>query len=181
MLGSTLNVTRNVTANLFTTSYRIVGRVEVSNSTGMSGALNDTTTAFLKVEEANLARLHEPKKLADRAAQARLVKRGLVVVGLSRREDVGPEGVARGGYRSITSHQVRIITADFEIEGTLEWSGRLDFKILLTEGADFIPLYDAKFRAIQFPDLSLETPALFFNRRKVDIITLLSSPQGTVG
>ena len=176
MLGSFGN-TRVIVANFFTPSYRIVGRVEVFTS-GLVGLLNDPTTAFLKIEEASMARLNEPKRLADRVAQVRMVKRGLVAVALGRREDVGPESVARGGFGRNTPHQIRAITADYELEGTLEWSGRLDFTIMLTEGGEFIPLYDVKFRAIQFADLYLEAPAVLFNRRKVDMINLLSGGQG---
>lgn len=176
MLGSFGN-TRTIVANFFSPSYRIVGRVDVYTS-GLLGLLNDPTTAFLKVEEASMARLNEPKRLADRVAQVRMVKRGLVAVALGRREDVGPESVARGGFGRNTQHQIRAITADYELEGTLEWSGRLDFTVMLTEGGEFIPLYDVKFRAVQFSDLYLEAPAVLFNRRKVDIINLLSGGQG---
>lgn len=175
MLG-TFGTTRGIVANFFSPSYRIVGRVEVSNS-GLTGLLNDPNTSFLKVEEASMARLHEPKKLADRVPQVRMVKRGLVAVALGRREDIGPEGVARGGFGRITPHVIRAITAEYELEGTLEWSGRLDFKIMLTEGAEFIPLYEVKFRAVQFPDMYLEAAAILINRRKIDVINLLSSAQ----
>lgn len=169
------SVPRSIVANFFTTSYRIVGRVEVGNS-GLIGLLTDPSTSLLSLYDASTARLHEPKKLADRYNSLQLVKRGLVLVALGQKEDVGPEtSVHAGGFGKINRYAVRLITAEFEMQGTLEWSGRFELAVMLTEGrGDFFPLLDANLRSIQFPELELDSPALLFNRRKLDMVTLIS-------
>ena len=167
---------RSIVANFFTPAYRIVGKVEVGN-VGLLRMLRDPSTAFLQITDASMARLHEPKKLADRFDAIQLVKYGLVLIALSHREDVGVESLARGakGYDRTNMYPIRAITADFEMEGTLEWLGRFELAALLAGGkGDFYPLYNATMRAIQVPELEVETPALIFNRRKLDVVSLLS-------
>ncbi|MFQ5616931.1 MAG: hypothetical protein ACE5GO_10810 [Anaerolineales bacterium] len=163
-----------VVANFFTPSYRVVGKVQVGNS-GLIGLLGDPSTSYLKILDASMARLHEPKRLADRFDVIQLVKQGLVVIAAGHREDIGPISVARGGYGRIQRYPIHAIMANFEMEGTLEWAGWFELGVLLTEGQrDFFPLYEATLRAIQFPELELESPALIFNRRKLDIVSRLS-------
>ncbi len=162
---------RVVMANVLTSSYRIVGKIDVGTS-GLVGMLTNPHSAFVELYEASMARIHEPRKLADRMPVVRLVKRGIVIVGLGRREDVGPQSIARGGFGRLSEYAIRALTSTYEIEGVLEYSGRFDLAGILVDGmGEFLPLYNAKVRAIQFPELEMESPALIFNRRKVDAIT----------
>lgn len=63
----------------------------------------------------------------------------------------------------------------FEIQGTLEWVGRFELAAMLTTGAgDFYPLYELKLKAIEHQELELDSPALIFNRRKLDLVSFLS-------
>ena len=163
---------RTIVANFFTSSYRLVGKVQVANS-GLIGLLNDPTTEFLRVEDVSTARIQQPKKLAERANLLRLVKQSLVAVTLGHRTDIGPQSMARGGFKTAVRYPIRFVTHSFEIEGTLEWAGRLDLKVLLSDGPEFFVLYDTKLRAVEFSDLFIESPALLLSRRKVDMITML--------
>ena len=165
---------RPIVANFLTPRYRVVGTVHVGNS-GLIGLLHDQNSSFLELSDVSMARIHEPRRLADRVDVVRMVKRGVVAIGVGRREDVGPQSIARGGFGRIAEYQVRAVTASYEFEGTLEYAGKFDLSAVLTEGiGEFIPLYDCKLRAIEYPDLNFESPALIFNRRKVDIITQLA-------
>jgi hypothetical protein len=169
------NVThRLLTADFLTPSYRVVGRIMVPNS-GMTGLLNDTTNSFLEVLEATLARLHMPTKLVGQYNMIDVVKPNVFAVCLTRREDVGPQGLARGGYKTLVQYHVRVTTPVYELEGTMEWAGRFDFATIMVEGTrDFVPLYDATLTAILIPQLRVESPAILFNRCHVDLLALSS-------
>lgn len=169
------NVThRLIAADFLTPSYRVVGRVMVP-STGVIGLMNDTTNSFMEVLEAKLARLHMPTKLVGEYSVIDLVKPNVFAVCLTRREDVGPQALARGGFQKINKFAVRVATPVYELEGTIEWAGRFDFATIMVEGIrDFVPLYEATLTAILIPQLKIESPAILFNRRHVDLLGLLS-------
>ncbi len=90
-----------------------------------------------------------------------------------RREDLGPQALTRGGYVRITEFPLRITTPVYELDGTLEWAGRFDFTAIMMEGTrDFIPMYNTIITAILLPALRVESPAVLFNRKQVDILAL---------
>lgn len=169
------NVThRLIAVDFLTPSYRVVGRIMVPN-TGMTGFMNDSTHSFMEVLEAKLARLHMPTKLVGEYNMVDVVKPNVFAVCLTRREDVGPQGLARGGYKKMTEYPVRVSTPVYELEGTLEWTGRFEFATIMVEGTrDFVPLYNATLKAILIPQLRIESPAILFNRRHVDLLALAS-------
>lgn len=167
MLTST---SRFILANLFTTSYRILGRVQIGSS-GLIGLLNDPNTSSIEVSQVSLARLQEPKVIAERPNTIRVVKRGILVVGVGRETELGPAMVARAGYGRVERYPVRGISATFEVKGLVEWSGRFELATVLVEGGDFLPMYNATLQAIQYPELQMKSPGLLFNRRKLDILT----------
>ncbi len=168
---------RLIAADFLTTSYRVVGKVMTPN-TGMVGLLNDTTTSFMEVLDAKLARLHMPTKLVGEYKVIDLVKTNVFAVCLTRREDIGPQALARGGYQNLAKYPLRVTTQVYELEGTLEWAGRFDFATVMVEGIrDFVPLYDTTLTAILIPALRIESPAVLFNRRMVDLLALISDKQ----
>ena len=175
-MDATTRVTthRFVPADFLTPGYRVVGKILVP-SMGATGVMNDTTNSFLEVFDARLARVHMPTKLVDHYEAIQLVKRQVFAICLGRREDIGPQAVARGGYARVVPYEVRITSSVYELEGVVEWPGRFDFKAIMVEGkSDFVPLYDAKLTAILIPTLKLESPAVLFNRQHVDLMGLLS-------
>ena len=138
------------------------------------GMLNDTTTSFTEVVDAKLARLHMPTKLVGEYKVIDLVKTNIFAVCLTRREDVGPQALARGGYQNLVKYPLRLTTQVYELEGSLEWAGRFDFATIMVEGIrDFVPLYNATLTAILIPQLRIESPAILFNRRQVDLLALV--------
>ena len=95
------NVThRLLSADFLTASYRVAGKMMVPN-TGMVGMMNDTTTSFMEVVDAKLARIHMLTKLVGEYKIIDVVKTKLFAVCLTRREDVGPHALARGGYQNL--------------------------------------------------------------------------------
>jgi hypothetical protein len=163
---------RLLSADFYTPSYRIVGKVMIPN-TGIVGLLNDNTNSFMEILDARLARLHMPSKLVDHYEIVRVVKSQIFAITLARREDLGPQALARGGYVRLSEIPVRITTPVYEMQGTLEWAGRFEFSAVMVEGTrDFIPIYNASLTAILIPALKAESQAALFNRRQVDLLAL---------
>ena len=169
------NVThRLLSADFLTLSYRVVGKMMAPN-TGVVGMMNDKTSSFMEVMDAKLARIHMPTKLVGEYEVIDLVKTNLFAVCMTRREDMGPQALARGGYQNLAKFIVRITTQVYELEGTLEWTGRFDFTTIMVEGIrDFVPLYDATLTAILIPQFRIESPAILFNRRQVDLLAQIT-------
>lgn len=173
MTFESLTVTqRTIPADFYTPSYRIVGKVLVPN-TGLMGLINDQMNSFMEIVDARLARVHMPSKLVDHYEVVRIVKSQIFAIALTRREDIGPQALARGGYVRLSEYPVRIATPVYELQGTLEWAGRFEFTTIMIEGSrDFVPIYEARLTAVLIPALKVESPAVLFNRRQVDLLAL---------
>lgn len=170
---------RMLAADFLTQSYRVVGKMMVPN-TGVVGLINDPTTSFMEVVDAKLARIHTPTKLVGEYKLVDLVKDNVFAICLARREDMGPQTLAHGGYRNLVDYSIRITTQVYELEGTLEWGGRFNFTAIMVEGVrDFVPLYNATLTAILTPQLRIESPAILFNRTQVDLLGLVSEKKQT--
>ena len=165
---------RFLPADVYTAGYRVVGKIMVSTN-GIMGVLNDTTKSHLEIHDARMARIHMPTKLADHFEVVRLIKQQVFVICTTRREDLGPLGIVRGGYSNVTSMPARLINSVYEIEGKLEVAGRFDFATLISDRTrNFVPIFDAVLSAILIPNLKVESPGILFNREKVDVLALLN-------
>jgi hypothetical protein len=162
--------TRLLPIDLLTTSYRIVGQLEVSSG-GILGVLSDPNSSFMEVHDTSLARIHMATKLVEQAPLVRVVKQQVFAICLARREDVGPYAGMRSGYARTLKYPLRITTAVYEFDGTMEWPGRFDFVAIMAEGAsDFFPIFDATLGAILFPSLLIQSPAMLINRKHVNTL-----------
>ncbi len=165
---------RFVPADIYTSGYRVVGKVMVAN-TGVIGLMNDTTNSAMEVHDARLAKIHMPTKLVDHFDMVRMIKQHVMVMCLSRREDLGPAALVRGGYGTITDYPVRFTSQTYEVEGKLELPRRFDFQGLMFEGTrHFIPVFDSVLTAILIPNLRVESPGILFNRHHADLVALLN-------
>jgi len=165
---------RFLPADVYTSGYRVVGKVMVSTN-GIMGILNDITKSHLELHDARLARIHMPTKLVDHFEVVRLMKSQIFAVCAARREDLGPATMQRGGYSSISVLPVRLATHVYDLEGKLEVAGRFDFSVMVADKTrNFIPMYDGTLTAILIPNLKVESPGILFNREKVDLLALLS-------
>lgn len=164
---------RFLPADVYTSGYRVVGKVMVSTN-GIMGVLNDSTKSHLELHDARLARIHMPSKLVDHFEVVRLVKSEIFAICTARREDLGPTGIQRGGYSNISSLPARLMTQVYEVEGKIEVAGRFDFAMMISDKSrNFIPVYEAALTAILIPNLKAESPGVLINREKVDILALL--------
>src|SRR5215207_10082548 len=164
---------RFLPADVYTSGYRVVGNVMVSTN-GIMGIMNDINKSHLEIHDARLARIHMPTKLVDHFEIVRLIKSQVFAVCVARREDLGPTGIQRGGYSNLVDLPVRLATQVYELEGKLQVSGRFDFAVMIADKTrSFIAIYDAVLTAILLPNLKVESPAILFNREKVDLLALL--------
>lgn len=172
---------RFLPADILTAGYRVVGKIMVTN-TGAMGLLNDSTRSALEVHDARLARLPMPTKLIDHFELTRMMKVHVYAICLTRREDLGPLALVRGGYSNVVEYPIRITSQMFEIEGILELPGRFDFTALITDGTrDFLPIFNATVTGILIPNLRIESGGMLINRRQIDLIALLNQrvkPEG---
>lgn len=165
---------RFLPVDVYTSSYRVVGKVMVSNN-GIMGVLNDINKSHLEIHDARMARIHMPTKLVDHFEVVRLVKSEVVAICAARREDLGPSGIQRGGYTNVTAMPSRLTTPVYEIDGKIEVAGRFDFALMITDKTrNFIPIYEAVLTAILIPNLKAESPGILLNREKVEILALLN-------
>lgn len=165
---------RFLPAEVYTAGYRVVGKIMVSTN-GIMGVLNDITKSHLEIHDARLARIHMPTKLVDHFEVVRLVKAQVFAVCTTRREDIGPHAVVRGGYSNVTNVPTRLITSIYEYEGKLEVVGRFDFVTLISDKTrNFVPIFDGTLTAILIPNLKVESPGILFNREKIDMLAMLN-------
>lgn len=165
---------RFVAVDIYTSGYRVVGKVMVAN-TGVIGLMNDTTNSAMEVHDARLAKIHMPTKLVDHFEMVRMVKQRVMVMCFSRREDLGPAALVRGGYGTLTDYPARFTSQTYEVEGKLELPGRFDFQGLMFEGSrNFIPVFDAVLTAILIPNLKVESAGMLINRTHADVVALLN-------
>jgi len=173
MMDTSPRTYRFLPVDVYTSGYRVVGKVMVATN-GIMGVMNDTTKSHLEVHDARLARIHMPTKLVDHFEVVRLVKTQVFAVCSARREDLGPTGIVRGGYSNVAPLPARLATSVFEIEGKLEVAGRFDFVTLISDKTrNFIPIFEATLTAILIPNLKVESPGILFNRDRIDMLALL--------
>ncbi|MCB0102531.1 MAG: hypothetical protein H6635_06865 [Anaerolineales bacterium] len=165
---------RFILADVLTAGYRMAGKVSVTTH-GAMGFLNDPTKSILDIHDARMARLHMPTKLVDHFELVRSLKSHVHAVCLSRREDLGPQAIVRGGYSNVVEYQIRLSTPVFEVEGIMELPGRFDFAGMVTEGTrEFLPMFNATLTAILIPTLRVQSAGILVNRRMIDMIALLN-------
>lgn len=153
---------RPLNIDCLTLNYRIVGQITIG-SAGVVGTLIDTSKTFLEVRNARMARVTTADALGQQAHVIRVMKNQIVAVAIEKREDIGPSSIRFG---KVACMPVRLTTSVYEIEGTLEWSGRFDFPMLLSDAMpDYIPLFDASLGAILFPSTFIQSPIMLFNRK----------------
>ena len=162
---------RIISVHVLTESYRIAGSVKVSNS-GLNGLLTDSTSSFMTIMDASLGRIHDPDFLVQKLEDIRLVKDKIHCVSLKRRQDIGPKGITRPGYKNVNAFNIAVTDSTYEYEGTLEWPGRFDFTALMSGGTwEYLPIFEGTVRAIVYPELDIKSEALLINRKHIATFT----------
>lgn len=159
-----------VNIDFITETHRLTCRVMVG-SAGLIAVMNDPLHTLLEAEDVYYSRLHQPAKIVSHFETASLVKTSLALVVVKRREELGPQGIARGGYTRVEAVPVTVTTAQFEITGTVEVVKQFDATELLMGGsARFLPLYGASAVPTQFSETAYTGGVILVNRQMVTLI-----------
>jgi hypothetical protein len=165
-----------VNVDLITDTHRLTCRVPVG-SAGLIAALNDPLHSMLEAEDVYYSRLQQAAKIVSHFDSASLNKNSISLVVVARREDLGPQGIARGGYTRVEAVPVTVATAQFEISGSVEILKQFDATELLFGGsARYLPIYAASAVPAQFPDSAFTGAAILVNRQMVTLVAQL--PRG---
>ena len=160
-----------ITVDFFTDTHRISCRVEGGNM-GIVGVLNDAGSSVFLVEDAYLSRLSQPAKIVEHRPTVFIAKAGLSLSLIARREELGPQGLARGGYTHLIPFPVLITTSAFEIRGILELPGKLDAGALLATGTGkYVNAYKVNIIATAHPDIPYTSEVVIINRNTIQLIS----------
>jgi hypothetical protein len=163
---------RLVPAEVLTSSHYIFGQIKVLQS-GLVGMLTDITTSHLEINDASIAPIHKPTSVMNYTPQLYLVRSEVVAICLSKRDYMGLQGVMKAGYQRLFPYAVQISTRMYDITGTIEWSGRLEFYALIAEGtSNYFIVYDATLTSPLYPELKIETPVTIINRSFLESLIL---------
>jgi len=166
-------ISRNISAEFLTFNHYIFGQVKVSN-TGLMGALADAHISHIEINDASIARILKPDKVTNYVETHFLVKKQIFAICIAKREYIGSS--SRSSYNRVFQYPVLITTPVYEIQGTLEWTGRFEFPVIMSDGSNpFLTLYDAKINAVLFPALAIESPIILVNRNCVDSLSTVKA------
>ena len=160
----------SINVDLLTPGFRVSCRVNVGPS-GLFGLLNDVNTSLIDLEDAYFSRLTHPAKIVSHLDTAHLAKNNLTLVVLGRREDLGPQGLARGGYSRLLPVPVLITTATFEIQGSIDVVTKFDPAELLMGGTGrFINVYNANALMASSPETVFSGAVILVSRLAIEMV-----------
>ena len=170
MLGSR----NSVNVDLLTQSFRISCRVTVGPS-GLIGLLNDSVTSLIDVEDAYYSRLIQPAKIVSHLDTAHVAKNNLTLVVLARREDLGPQGLARLGYSRLLPVPVLVTTISFEIQGSIDVLTKFDPAELLVGGTGrYLNVYNASAIMAASPETVFSGAVILVSRAAVAMVASIA-------
>jgi hypothetical protein len=156
--------------DILTRSYRVSCRLNVG-PTGLVGLLNDPNTSLLDIEDAYYSRLPLSAKIVAHLATAHMLKTNVDLLVLTRPEDLGPQGIARGGYKRLLPVPVLITTPNYEIQGSVEVVTKFDpAELLLGGNARFVVVYGANAMQASNPETVFSGAVILVNRSKVELL-----------
>jgi hypothetical protein len=159
-----------VNVDCLTDTHRISCRLTVG-SHGLITTLNDPLHSLLDADDLYYSRLQQPAKIASHFQTGALNKNAVALVVVARREDLGPQAIARLGYTRVEPVPVVVATPQFEITGAVEVVKQFDPAELLLGGtARFLPLYGACAIPAQYPETSYAGAVILVNRQMVTLM-----------
>lgn len=154
-------------ADFFTHRYRISGRMNV-HYRKLADQLNDHTTIFLQLEDAYISNIEHPADIVASHASSILRKPNIAAVVVARQEDGLLKEHTYGSYFGTYLRKVFLTVPDFDIEGYLRLSGKLDLRTVLTSGTDkFIAILDGHMRCSVRPDITFTGGAILVNKDQI--------------
>lgn len=170
-----------LTADFFTYSYRISGRVEVSRRS-LADLLNDQTTSFIQLEDAYVSSIDRPGDIIGTYEASNLAKSNLTLAVVPQQDDALSKKHAYGSYYGAFLHKVFITVPAFEIAGYLRLSTKMDLRRVLTSGTDdFIAVLDGQVRASTQPDITFTGGGVLVNKQQIGAFCMAVEETEEVG
>jgi hypothetical protein len=170
-----------LTADFFTHSYRISGRLGIGAS-GIYGVLGDKTTDYMELEDAYVSRINDPATIVAHYALSALRKDRISFIVLNRREE-GISVVRQASrYQQTKAYPVFATVPFFEIRGKIEVLGKLDTltSVLVQASGHFFPVFEATASASLFPEVGFSGEAIVINKDAVEIFCATGAAGDTV-
>jgi hypothetical protein len=159
-----------INLDILTQSYRISCRLNVG-ATGLIGLLNDVNTSIVDLDDAYYSRLLQPAKIVSHLPTAHMSKTNIVLVVLTRRDDLGPQGLARGGFTRLLPVPVLMTTPMFEIHGSVEVVSKFDASELLLGGTGrFINVFGANAMPASNPEIVFSGAVILVNKAAIELV-----------
>jgi hypothetical protein len=166
---------KSIEVDVITSSHWATG-VIYPEARGLFSHMNMPTESAIEIEAGELTTLFKRSQSAESFGRMWLVKREIVAILVGNRAGLGPSNVLQAGYTKPFPHSVQVLLEGYELYGKIHSVGRFDFSKVIFEGDSlFTPLYDARIQSILFPKTQADAPALLFNRKRVQGLTLISS------
>jgi hypothetical protein len=164
----------SVHVDLLTQGFRVSCRINVGPM-GLIGLFNDVNMSLVDLEDAYYSRLSQPAKIVSHVDTACVAKNNLVLVVLRRREDLGPQGLARGGYSRLLPVPVLVTTATFEVQGAIDVVAKLDPAELLMGGTGrYLNVYNASALMAASPETVFSGAVILVNRAAVEMVASIA-------
>ena len=164
---------KSVEVDVITSSHWISGLI-YPGARGLFSHMNMPTESSIEIESGELSTLFKHSQSAESFSRIWIVKREIVAMLVDNRVGLGPTSVVRAGYTKPFPHSVRVLLEGFELYGKIHSAGRFEFGTIIFEGeSPFTPLYDARIQSILFPKAQADAPALIFNRKRVQALTVM--------
>ncbi len=164
-----------IEVDLFTQTHWITGQV-IPGVHGLFSHMNMPTESSIEINQVELCPLHEVQQKSEKVARLWLAKLEIIVILVGNRAGLGPSNIVRAGYTKPFPHYVRVLIDGYELQGQIQTGGRFEFGALMFEGENpFIPLFDATLGALLFPRVKAQAPAMLFNRKRVQGMSLIPS------
>jgi hypothetical protein len=158
-----------LTADFFTHSHRISGRVDVHQHK-LADQLNNQSTQFLQLEDAYISNVERPADIIANHADAFLWKEKIVAILIARQEDALPRERSYGSYFGTFLSRVFVTLPAFEVRGHLRLSSKLDMRLVLTTGTDdFLLVQNGEMRSATCPDIAFSSEAILIHKPCVEI------------
>lgn len=152
------------------TAYQRISGVVVTRSRLLSELLNDSTTSVLELSKAFVSRLAQPGEIVSLTDGPIFVRKSSILFGVL----AVPEKplTERNVYSMFRMQQYRAILQlrNFELTGTIESIGKLEFPTLLTPTESFVCINHAR-AVLEGSSVAFEGEQILANKMHIDLVS----------
>ncbi len=152
------------------TAYQRISGVIVTRSRLLSELLNDSTTSVLELSKAFVSRLAQPGEIVSFTGGPIFVRKSSILFGvLAIPEKPINERNVYSLFR-VQQYRATLQVRNFELTGTIESMGKLEFPTLLTPAESFVCISRAR-AAMVGSSVAFEGEQILTNKTHIDLIS----------